>query len=179
MSNPHQHDEKRDNPGFEREDIGPRTVYVFLITLAIVVVAAVIVSKGIYHGLDRLDKYLKADQPAMSPMKPAETGDVREEDTPQAKERIENTFPKPLLEDDERNELTDRRMQEDGQLSSYGWVDQKAGTVHIPIARAMELIAERGLPVRQNGMNQTAPSAVAPVKATPSGKKAAASQSGN
>jgi len=28
------------------------------------------------------------------------------------------------------------------QLNSYGWVDQQAGTVHIPIDRAMELVAQ-------------------------------------
>ena len=28
------------------------------------------------------------------------------------------------------------------RLGSYGWVDEKAGTVHIPIERAMELVAQ-------------------------------------
>jgi len=31
-------------------------------------------------------------------------------------------------------------------LHSYGWVDQKAGIAHIPIDKAMDLVAERGLP---------------------------------
>ena len=39
-------------------------------------------------------------------------------------------------------------VNEDNELYSYGWVDEKAGTVHIPIDRAMELLVERGLPVR-------------------------------
>jgi hypothetical protein len=34
------------------------------------------------------------------------------------------------------------------QLQSYGWVDQQAGIVRIPIERAMELLVERGLPAR-------------------------------
>lgn len=34
------------------------------------------------------------------------------------------------------------------QLSSYGRTEQ--GTIHIPIERAMQLIAERGLPTRDN-----------------------------
>jgi hypothetical protein len=33
-------------------------------------------------------------------------------------------------------------------LHSYGWVDEQAGLVRIPITRAMELLTERGLPVR-------------------------------
>lgn len=34
------------------------------------------------------------------------------------------------------------------RLSSYGWVDRSAGTVHIPIDEAIRLTAERGLPTR-------------------------------
>ncbi len=33
-------------------------------------------------------------------------------------------------------------------MHSYGWVDQPAGVVRIPIDRAMELLAQRGLPTR-------------------------------
>jgi len=40
------------------------------------------------------------------------------------------------------------RGREDGLLNSYGWVDEKAGTVRIPIERAMDLLVQRGLPVR-------------------------------
>jgi hypothetical protein len=46
---------------------------------------------------------------------------------------------------------TDLRSLEAGQeerLHSYGWVDQEAGIVHIPVERAMEVIAGRGLPSR-------------------------------
>ena len=33
------------------------------------------------------------------------------------------------------------------KLTTYGWVDPDTDTVHIPIDRAMELLAEQGLPV--------------------------------
>jgi hypothetical protein len=33
-------------------------------------------------------------------------------------------------------------------LKSYGWIDRDKGVVHIPIDRAIEILAERGLPVR-------------------------------
>lgn len=36
------------------------------------------------------------------------------------------------------------------KLNRYGWVDQKAGIVHIPIDQAMKLLVQRGLPA-QNG----------------------------
>jgi hypothetical protein len=52
------------------------------------------------------------------------------------------------LESDERQEINDFRMQEEQTLNSYGWVDHSAGVVHIPIDRAMQLLAQRGLPTR-------------------------------
>ena len=42
-------------------------------------------------------------------------------------------------------------MEEEKTLYSYGWVDEKAGTVRIPIERAMDLLVQRGLPVRPQG----------------------------
>jgi hypothetical protein len=37
------------------------------------------------------------------------------------------------------------RAGEEAMLYSYAWVDQQAGTVRIPIDRAMTLLSERGL----------------------------------
>lgn len=39
------------------------------------------------------------------------------------------------------------RAREDLLLDNYSWVDESQGKVRIPIERAMELIAQRGLPV--------------------------------
>jgi hypothetical protein len=36
-------------------------------------------------------------------------------------------------------------LKEEQTLDSYSWVDQKTGVVRIPIDRAMQLIAQRGL----------------------------------
>jgi hypothetical protein len=44
--------------------------------------------------------------------------------------------------------LEDFRAKEEAELNSYGWINRTAGVVRIPIARAMDLLLERGLPVR-------------------------------
>ena len=62
-------------------------------------------------------------------------------------ERI--SAPEPKLQGDPASDLTRFRAHEDKTLTSYGWVDRAAGIVRIPIERAMELIAERGLPATQ------------------------------
>ena len=68
----------------------------------------------------------------------------------------QDQFPAPQLEINERTELNDIRLREENILSTYGWVDQNAGTVHIPIDRAIDLLAQRGLPVRQQQQGNAA-----------------------
>ena len=69
---------------------------------------------------------------------------------------LQDQFPAPQLEINERTELNDIRLREENILSTYGWADQNAGTVHIPIDRAMDLLAQRGLPVRQQQQGNAA-----------------------
>jgi hypothetical protein len=56
--------------------------------------------------------------------------------------------PEPRLQVNPRQDLQDLRAQEDQLLNGYSWVDRNAGVVRIPIAEAMKLTIERGLPSR-------------------------------
>jgi hypothetical protein len=56
--------------------------------------------------------------------------------------------PEPRLQAEPILDLRRLRAAEDEQLNTYGWLDRNAGTVRIPIARAMELLAQRGLPTQ-------------------------------
>ena len=40
---------------------------------------------------------------------------------------------------------TDFQTAERERLESYGWMDRSTGAVHIPIERAIDLVAERGV----------------------------------
>jgi hypothetical protein len=62
--------------------------------------------------------------------------------------------PAPRIEDHPSTELEQLRESEDHTLTTYGWVDRKAGTVRIPIDRAMELQLQRGFPVRKEAPKQ-------------------------
>jgi len=44
--------------------------------------------------------------------------------------------------------LKQLRATEDAILTTYGWVDREKGIVRIPIDRAIDLLATRGLPTR-------------------------------
>ncbi len=54
--------------------------------------------------------------------------------------------PAPRLQADPLTELRDLRAAEEGELASWGWVDEAAGIARIPVERAMELLVEHGLP---------------------------------
>jgi hypothetical protein len=71
--------------------------------------------------------------------------------------------PEPRLEETPIGDLLEMRAAEDKVLSSYAWVDQQNGIVRIPISRAIELLAQRGLPSRP----QTEPQSVSGTVSVP------------
>lgn len=64
--------------------------------------------------------------------------------------------PQPQLLVNEPANLEQVRAQEHLKLTTYGWVDQNAGVVRIPVERAKSLLLERGLPVRGESPSKTA-----------------------
>lgn len=68
--------------------------------------------------------------------------------------------PQPRLQSNPARDMERLRQSEDGVLSSYGWMDREHGVTRIPIDRAIELTAERGLPPA-SGM-PTVPSSLQP-----------------
>jgi len=55
--------------------------------------------------------------------------------------------PEPRFQTDPHAELLRLRAAEDSMLTTYGWVDRDSGMARIPVARAMALIADRGMPL--------------------------------
>lgn len=142
----------RGHGDFERRDIGAAGIIYFFVGLA----AATLIIHFILAGLyDFLDKRGKAQQPPVNPLITNVPTDTRQIPF----NYPEKAFPTPRLEQDERTQLNDIRIAEEQKLGSYDWVDQKAGTVRIPIDRAMELVAQRGLPVRTQETPAQAPAA--------------------
>ena len=75
--------------------------------------------------------------------------------------------------------LRDLRASEKEQLTTYGWVDRKAGVVRIPIERALDLAAQRGIPHGKGPrteaeLNSHAGTPAAAVEAAPAPKAEAA-----
>jgi hypothetical protein len=63
--------------------------------------------------------------------------------------------PEPRIEEHPWEQLPKLRQREEQLLNGYSWIDQKGGVVRIPIDRAMDLLLERGLPVKkETGQSQ-------------------------
>lgn len=167
MSNEPNHANNSGHGDYERRDIGSAGVLYFLGGLLLAGVAVYFIVNGIYWYLN---KRFEAQQTPVSPLvtnAPADTRHIPPQFGNNYEKYLKDSFPAPQLEIDERTQLNSVRAHEEDVLSTYGWVDQKAGTVRIPIDRAMDLIAQRGLPVRsQTGEAQTAKSGPAPEKGT-------------
>jgi hypothetical protein len=54
--------------------------------------------------------------------------------------------PAPRLQVNPARDIVELRRAEERRLQSYGWVDPAKGIARIPIARAMSILAEKGLP---------------------------------
>jgi hypothetical protein len=62
--------------------------------------------------------------------------------------------PNPRLQVEPGRDWAKFRAEQEQALNTYGWVDRNPGVVQIPIERAMDLIAERGLPSRESVPSQ-------------------------
>lgn len=70
--------------------------------------------------------------------------------------------PEPRLQTTPVTDLKEMRAAEDKVLNGYGWVDQAHGVVRVPIDRAIDMLAQRGLPSRAENGPQSASNATVP-----------------
>jgi hypothetical protein len=149
MSTEPNHVNSAGNGDYEHSDIGAAAILYFLAGLAVALLLAYFVVDGLYHYLD---KRAEAEQAPVNPMVTTAPADTRRI----PKDYPNEAFPDPKLEEDERGQLNGIRLKEEQTLSTYDYVDKNAGTVRIPIERAMDLIAQRGLPTRAQGAGMQA-----------------------
>lgn len=142
-SNREQNEIENPETRYERRDLSPHGVLLFLVGLAVVSVLIYFVLWGFYGYLNAFRQ-----QRAHQPMTPLQT--VHDNLNPPTSAVIES-FPQPRLQANEAGDMSKFRAQEEQILNSYGWVDQQAGVAHIPIEQAIDILAAHGLPVRQGG----------------------------
>ena len=134
--------------GYEGTDVKVSGIVVFLTALGIFVIVTAVLCVGIGKVINT--ELAKADGPVTKwnhPVDPRKLGNLASSPEMQQEfAKLAKTFPSPRLQtDDGYQEIADIHAKEDLLLENYSKIDGTAG-VRIPIERAMELIAERGLP---------------------------------
>jgi len=112
-------------------EIGPLVRFAVFLTATVIVSALVVI--GLYKYLDERERAEKAGR------YPLAAGSVRP------------LPPPPRLQTYPFDDIKELRKAENKVLDHYAWVDQNAGVVQIPIERAIDVLAEKGLPYRQPG----------------------------
>ena len=144
-------------PGYETSDVEVGGIAVFLISLfAFVLIFFVFcfgMGKVINNALIKHDgppnKWNQFQYSPENRGKNLESNAVLEQQQLRA---MTARFPTPRLQmDDGNQDVVDLHDREDLLLDHYTWVNQQQGTVRIPIGQAMQIIAQRGLPVVQGG----------------------------
>ena len=114
---------------YELSDLRPGYIAFFGIGLSVVLVISVVIASLIVHY--KTVQHARQDTPI-----------------PRLAQEREAT-PGPRLQVDAHSELRQMRAAEDAALNRYEWVDKSSGSVRIPIERAMEIVAKKGLPARK------------------------------
>lgn len=124
-------DEEHQRPasGHEMTDADVKPIVQFLLGL-FALIALVLVGMTVFFNF--LHRDLEETAPEVSPLF----------DTHQIP-------PEPKLQVHPAEELKEVHDWERERLHSYGWIDQTTGVFRIPIERAMQIVAESGLPARQ------------------------------
>ena len=125
-------------------DIGPLVKFAIFLTVLTLVTAALTV--GFYKFLDSREQVEKA------PRYPLAEGVTRP------------LPPTPRLQTYPFDDVKAFRVEEAKLLEHYAWIDKNAGTVRIPVSRAIELLVAKGLPHREAAPAAATPAA-APVAA--------------
>jgi hypothetical protein len=139
----------------EESDINVKAILAFAIFLA---VSGLVIHVGLWFMYNGLDRWAEKMDPAPNPMTSQVTqqqkvdggrvGDAQSaqgaENVQQKMKQIVSSFPEPRLQPDEVRDMDLFRQAQERDLHTYGKVDASGQTVHIPIERAMEIIAERG-----------------------------------
>ncbi len=111
---------------YERTDVGVRTIIIAGVALAIL---SVLISVIVYFTWRLLTEH-----EAVRVENPMRQGSV--------------VPPEPRVVPNPPVQLQSLRQSEEQRLTTYGWVDKEAGTVRVPLNRAIEIQLERGFPVR-------------------------------
>lgn len=147
-----------EHPGYEVEDVNVGGIVTFVAGLSgfliIFFVFCFFMGKAINYALAKQDGPANKWHQGQAELGYTPRGEKREDLTSNAVlgqrqlAQMTQSFPTPRLETDDGNQdIADLHAREDLLLNFYSTSkDLPAGTIRIPVARAMQLIVQQGLP---------------------------------
>jgi hypothetical protein len=127
---------------FEKVDVSPTAIYVYLIGLAV----AVILTYGVCVFVLRATTSVVVSSDTPPPPVRQEMGGEFQAMPPEP--RLQGV---PGHSNDPQADLREKLKQDTEANERLGWVDQNAGIAQIPVKDAMRIIAEKGLPGSSKG----------------------------
>ncbi len=136
MADPADFDQsKTSNLGYEPDQIKVRPILIYTVILILVVLLTCFAMAAVMAYFSKLDSERQQRQP---PLFADEVGQ----------------YTGPRLQESPTLDMQRMKEKTTDRLNSYGWVDPEAGIVHIPIAKAIELLAQ---PTRTDDPNHQEP----------------------
>jgi hypothetical protein len=150
---------------YDRTDLSPRGILVFLVGLLVAGIFIEIVMWGMFHFLARSPFFAKGNpSPMMHVQKPAVLS-AEGKDFENTTNVNPDLFPQPRLQTNDVLDMNDLQSAEHKILyASQPFVDAN-GTVHLPIQDAMNIIVQKGLPVKPGAVAEKKAAAPAASKA--------------
>jgi hypothetical protein len=132
---------------YDRTDLSPRGILVFLFGLLVAGVFIELVIWGMFRFLSHSPYFAQGNPSPMVNAQKAQPLTAEGKDFENTTNVNPDTFPEPRLQTDDVVDMNQLLQSEHKILyTAQPFVDSN-GTVHLPINEAMKLIAERGLPV--------------------------------
>jgi hypothetical protein len=125
-----------DDVAFEKRDVEPKTIYIYLIGLAVAVVLSYIVCVFVLRTTTSVAIEYDTPPPAVR----QEMGKAFDEMPPEP--RLQGV---PGHRKDPQADLREKVQGDAAENEKAGWVNQDAGIAQIPVKDAMAIIAEKGL----------------------------------
>jgi len=126
---------------FEARDISISSVFWSLVYLALTVFISLIIC---FYFFKFTAQYVASQEKPRSIIRQQMSSEDEKRMAMPAEPRLQGV---PGHESDAQQDMRDKIANDTTANESYRWVDEKAGIAQIPVKEAMQIIAEKGLPV--------------------------------
>ena len=119
--------------GHEMSDVNVKGLFIFAFALIFTVIVILAGLAVVFGGFGLLNKKVTAYRATQEPGS-------------ESLVKVAPDYQGPLLQVKPEEDLSAMRVHTATDLQTYAWIDRRAGVVRLPVDRAIDLLAQRGLP---------------------------------